>query len=368
MKAPLSHQRAVGRLIAAAASVFAIAGAVLAATLTATSAVAQSTESPAAVITAVASVGITVSDLDRAIAFYTGVLSFTKVSEVESSGDAIDRLSGVFAARSRTAGLTLGDERIELTQYLAPEGRPIPADSRSDDRWFQHIAIVVSDMDKAYAHLRAHHVRHASSGPQTLPGWNPNAGGISAFYFKDPDGHVLEVIHFPAGKGDPRWQTARDQLFLGIDHTAIVTADTDRSLSFYRDVLGMRIAGASENYGPEQEHLNSVFGARLRITTLRAASGPGVELLEYLAPNTGRPYPPDARANDLLHYHTTLITPDPLGLEKRLRETHSSWVSPGFVAASSAGVRAACQVRDPDGHPIVILQTQPEHAVAPGRP
>jgi hypothetical protein len=44
----------------------------------------------------------------------------------------------------------------------------------------------------------------------------------------------------------------------------------------------MRIAGESENYGPAQEHLNNVFGARLRITALRAFARPGVELLEYL--------------------------------------------------------------------------------------
>ena len=44
----------------------------------------------------------------------------------------------------------------------------------------------------------------------------------------------------------------------------------------------MRVAGESENYGPEQERLNNVFGAHLRITALRAASGPGIELLEYL--------------------------------------------------------------------------------------
>ena len=43
---------------------------------------------------------------------------------------------------------------------------------------------------------------------------------------------------------------------------------------------------------------HNVFGARLRITTLRAAAGPAVELLEYLTPRDGQPYPGDARAND----------------------------------------------------------------------
>ncbi len=64
-------------------------------------------------------------------------------------------------------------------------------------------------------------------------------------------------------------------MFLGIDHTAIVVDDTNASLRFYRDTLGMQVAGESENYDVEQEHLNNVFGARLRITALRAAAGPG---------------------------------------------------------------------------------------------
>ena len=65
---------------------------------------------------------------------------------------------------------------------------------------------------------------HASSGPQRLPDWNKNAGGIKAFYFKDPDEHPVEILQFPEGKGDPKWQRASDRLFLGIDHTAIVVS------------------------------------------------------------------------------------------------------------------------------------------------
>ena len=60
----------------------------------------------------------------------------------------------------RVARLRLGEEVIELTEYLAPRGRPAPVDTRSNDRWFQHIAIIISDMEHAYAHLRAHDVEH----------------------------------------------------------------------------------------------------------------------------------------------------------------------------------------------------------------
>ena len=194
---------------------------------------------------------------------------------------------------------------------------------------------------------------HASTVPQRLPDWNVNAGGIEAFYFRDPDGHFLEVLAFPAGKGDPKWQR-RDQLFLGIDHTAIVSHDTERSLGFYRDGLGLQLAGGAENYGVEQEHLNNVFGVRLRITTLRAPAGPGVELLEYLAPRDGRLTPRDLKANDLAHWHTTIVTG---GVEALLAKHFGGWlVSPSVVAAAPVQNGRALLVRDPDAHGVRIVE------------
>src|SRR5438874_1360430 len=267
-------------------------------------------------------VGITVTDMDRAVDFYSKVLTFQKVSDTEVAGESYEHLEGVFGLRIRVVRMRLGDEFIELTEYLAPKGRPIPVDSRSNDRWFQHIAIIVSDMDKAYAWLRQNKVEHASSGPQRLPDWNKNAAGISAFYFKDPDGHPVEVLHFPPDKGLDKWHRPTDKLFLGIDHTAIVVWDTDTSIKFYRDILGMQVAGESENYGTEQEHLNNVFGAHLRITALRGVSGPGIELLEYLAPRDGARFPADEHANDILHRQTMLITQDAQQAAGKLLSAH----------------------------------------------
>lgn len=304
---------------------------------------------------AVESVGVTVSDLDRAVDFFTRVLEFEKVSDLEVSGAEYERLDGVFGARARVARLRLGEEFLDLTEYLAPRGRPLPGDSRSHDRWFQHIAIIVSDMDRAYARLRDHHVVHASTGPQTLPAWNRAAGGIRAFYFKDPDGHPLEILQFPAGKGDWRWQR-QDRLFLGIDHTAIVVRDTEASLRLYRDVLGLAVAGESENHGPEQERLNNVFGARLRITALRAAAGPGIEFLEYLAPSDGRPAPDDLKSNDLAHWRVRLTTPGAADRLQALRRAGGRLVSPGTVTLPDdrLGFEEGLQLRDADGHALLL--------------
>ena len=161
----------------------------------------------APIVTAVDSVAIPVTDMDRAVAFYTEILGFHAVADREVAGTAYEHLFGVFGLRMRRVRLALGDEAIELMQFLVPRGRPLPADSRADDRWFQHIAIIVSDLDAAYTWLRRHGVEHASSGPQVLPDWNPAAGGIGAFYFRDPDGNFVEILQFPPGKGEPRWQS-----------------------------------------------------------------------------------------------------------------------------------------------------------------
>jgi catechol 2,3-dioxygenase-like lactoylglutathione lyase family enzyme len=306
---------------------------------------------PAISVTAVDSIGMTVSDMDRAVEFYTSVLSFEKMSDVEVTGREYELLSGVFGARMRVVRLQLGDESLELTEFLAPKGRPVPDDIRPNDRLFQHIAIIVSDMDKAYARLRQAGAEHASTAPQTLPPWNSNAAGIKAFYFRDPDRHFLEILQFPSDKGSAKWHRT-DRLFLGIDHTAMVVDDTERSLQFYRDSLKMAVAGGSENYDVEQEHLNNVFGARLRITTLRAPRGPGIELLEYLAPRDGRPAPVDLRANDLSHWQTTLIAREPERIFDLLRLRLFSLVSPTAVSLPSGklGFGRAVLVRDPDGH------------------
>ena len=312
----------------------------------------------AQLVKSVDAVGITVSDVDRSVEFFSKVLSFEKVSDIEVMGSEYERLQGVFGARMRIVRMRLGEEFIDLTEYLTPRGRPIPVDSRSNDQWFQHIAIVVSDMDRAYQQLRANKVQHTSTGPQRIPDWNKAAAGIKAFYFKDPDGHNLELIYFPSGKGNPKWQQSNGRLFLGIDHTAITVSDTARSLDFYRDVLGMKLAGESENYGTEQEHLNNVFASRVRISGLKAPSGFGIEFLDYLTPRDGRPMPPDTRANDLWHWQTAIRVARADAAADKLKTARVRFVSPGVttIPDRALGIAKGFIVRDPDGHGLQLIE------------
>ncbi len=306
----------------------------------------------------VESVGFTVSDMDKAIDFYTRVLPFEKISDDEIWGNEFEHLSGVFGARVRIVRLKLGNETLELTEYLTPQGRPVPIDSRSNDQWFQHVALIVSDMDKAYAHLRANKVRHASTGPQTLPAYITAAAGIKAFYFKDFDNHVLEILSFPADKGAPKWHelSKTGKLFLGIDHTAIVVNDTTKSLEFYREFLGLSVAGTSDNHGPEQEHLNNVRGAKLHISGLKTRdAGVAVEFLEYVSPRDGRPFLADTKSNDLWHWQTSFVGKE---IAPFFSSYRPEFISTGIILfdIQQLGFRKAALIRDPDGHAVRVVE------------
>jgi catechol 2,3-dioxygenase-like lactoylglutathione lyase family enzyme len=307
---------------------------------------------------AIDSIGMTVSDMDRSTAFYSDVLAFKPISDVEVDGPEYDQLWGVFGVRARVVRMQLGGQQLELIEFLAPpDVRPIPVPSYSNDLWFQHFAIVVRDMESAWAQLRKYHVRQISPRPQTIPISNPAAAGIKAIKFRDPDGHNLELLWFPDGKGNPVWHKPTEDLFLGIDHTAMTVRSTENSIKFYRDLLGLTVSGGTLNMGAEQEHLDSLPGARARVTSLVPTIGPpGLEFLEYELPTAGRPIPLDSHPTDLWHWQTTVVVPDVEAAAATLRGT-AQLISSRVVTLpdKALGFTKGFQVRDPDGHAIQII-------------
>ncbi len=216
-------------------------------------------------------IGLNVRDLPAAIAFYEAALGFS-ASAIEP-GDA--KLLGVRALH-RTL-LRRGGQCLELTA-CDPPGAPYPEGSASNDFWFQHCALVTSDIAAAYVRLHSAAFTPVSvDGPQALP------GGIVAFKFRDPDGHPLELIQFP--DGDPA--TAA-----GIDHSAIPVSDVARSVAFYASALGLVERARQVNTGPAQDALDGLAGVSVDVVALAPEmAAPHVELLGYRTPQ-GRPAPP----------------------------------------------------------------------------
>lgn len=301
-------------------------------------------------------IGLTVIDAEKSKDFYTKALLFEPVSDITVEGK-YSELEGVSDTRIRIVTLQLGDETIELMEYLDIEGKPIPPDSQSNDLWFQHMAIVVNDMDRAYEHLQSFTIEPISDEPQTIPQSNQASAGVRAFKFKDINGHNLELIWFPSDKGQDKWHTNDERLFLGIDHSAIAIANTEESLKFYRDILGMQVEGGSLNQGETQAHLDGLAEAEVKVTPLRPKqAGVGIELLNYIKPGNGRPIPNNQKSCDIAHMQVELVVDDIEKAVDILKQNQVEFVSPKLVKFPDADFfRQGCLIKDPDGHAMLLI-------------
>jgi catechol 2,3-dioxygenase-like lactoylglutathione lyase family enzyme len=307
--------------------------------------------------------GFTVVDVEREANFFVHVLQFEKVSDFHVVGSEYDKMEGVFNANMRIVHLRLGDQIVEFTQYVSPPtGRPIPVPSYSNDEWFEHMAIVVSDMDAAYKILQEKNVQQISAYPITIPQTNPGAAGIKAIKFHDPERHDMELLYFPPGKGDPSWQKPTNKLFLGLSHTAMTVGSTEKGVTFYRDLLGLDVGGITLNTGTTQEVLDDLFNDTCLVTAMIPASAPPhIEFLDYKTPPGGRPMPGDTKSNDVWHWQTTLVTKDIRAVTDRLRKAGAQFITPDVVAIprearAQLGFKKAVMVRDPNGHAIRLIE------------
>lgn len=176
----------------------------------------------------------------------------------------------------RSQTLALGPTRLDIMQA---RGRSYPAEVPGWSPLFQHCALVTTDVTRAMARLDMipGWTAISTNGPEHLP---ESSGGVTAFKFRDPEGHPLELISFPDVPAARPLESVG--LFLRIDHSAISVADAQRSIGFYTN-LGLNLGARTWNAGPEQARLDAVPGARLEVAALNLPSGwkPHVELLCY---------------------------------------------------------------------------------------
>ena len=297
-------------------------------------------------------VSITVSDLVGAAAFYRDWLGLDVGPEQTLGDPAWNRVLGLAqGTTARSADVTLGKHAIRLVAF-DPPGRPYPTMRASNDQWFEHVALVTGDMKAVWERLKGGAPGEITKGaPVLLP---PNTGGVTAFKFRDPEGHPLELIFFPEGIGAPVWHQTAGTGVRGYDHTAISVMDVDRSVAFYTGLLGFGIVGRSLNTGPEQDRLDGLDGCLVDVVALAPteAATPHVELLHYRTP-PGRTLTAEIQANDVASARQVHKVDDLDAMTRRLEAADVPFVSPGIVSLKAGGRGAA--VRDPDGHMIVLM-------------
>jgi catechol 2,3-dioxygenase-like lactoylglutathione lyase family enzyme len=304
-------------------------------------------------VTRIGRISFTTANADRLGAFYRRAFGFEPREIEHRSGTAFARLTGVENGHARALPLQLGQETIELIAFTQ-RGAPYPTNIECNDPRFQHIAIVVADMETAYSRLCACDGWTAITrpAPQRLPA---SSGAVTAFKFRDPEGHPLELLAFPSDNVPPRWREAphRHGPCLGIDHSAIVVSSTAASVAFYRQVLGFSVIGGSLNRGREQEQLDAVPGAVVEVTALDPGANPHLELLCYRSPGVPRGAPAALRSNDIAATRLMLEVDDMPALEHRLAAACVRLISTGIVPFRDN--RPALLIRDPDGHALLLL-------------
>jgi catechol 2,3-dioxygenase-like lactoylglutathione lyase family enzyme len=288
-------------------------------------------------------------------AFYRRAFGFAYCGGPKAD-PGLAELIGVAGAAAEVTVLRLGDELIALAQTL-PRGRRYPADVAGWNPLFQHFAIVVSDMAAAYKALQATGgwTPISTDGPQVLP---PSSGGVTAYKFRDPEGHPLELLAYPAGTVPAHWADRANRArgpSLGIDHSAISVADTERSVAFYAG-LGLKRIASSLNQGIEQENLDGICSPIVvEVTAMAPAaqSTPHVELLCYRGRlPRGQSL---AQPNDVASTRLVFDVASPLECAPSIAPRDPL---PSDSPTSQLG--SICMLRDPDGHLISLEIPQGE--------
>jgi catechol 2,3-dioxygenase-like lactoylglutathione lyase family enzyme len=306
---------------------------------------------------------LVVADVERAEQDYAGTFGCV----VERRGDIEPALTAVLCvrpARGRRSLLRLGRERIELLEFTDSMGRPYPPDSTSTDLWFQHMAIVVNDMTSAHRLVMANRRFRPISrnGPVRLP---DSSGGLTAFKFRDHDGHPLELLAFPDSRIPLAWREPDGSgPFVGIDHTAIAVSDADRTAGFFRSVFGFTEGTGTENRGPEQADLDDVEDVRVSVRQIAPdLPAPRLELLRY---HTGprRLIPRDTASNDIVATHSVIRVAS-LDATAAALARRGTPLALDMVMNLTGGMRAAL-VTGPDGHRFLVEERPSVSSLAGG--
>ncbi len=142
---------------------------------------------------------------------------------------------------------------------------------------------------------------------------------------------------------------------LAADHTGITVSNLERSLAFWRDVIGFEVSHFAHQSGELAEEITGVSGAELKLAVVKAPDGHKMELLEYLAPPDRKRI--NLRPCDVGSVHVALLVNDLDAVLERIAA--SGWKAAGKPQTLKTGPNAGKRVvyvRDPDGITIELMQ------------
>ena len=134
-------------------------------------------------------VGITVSDMDKMLSFYSGILGFDQQKIALEQGEYIDNFSALDGVVVTTAKLSNGVDEvlIELLKYHSHEGL-LTLESRLTNPGITHFALTVDDLESLYQRCTEGGISF-NAPPQLSPD-----GNAKVTFCRDPEGNLLELV------------------------------------------------------------------------------------------------------------------------------------------------------------------------------
>lgn len=145
-------------------------------------------------ITSLAHIGLTVSNLERSVAFYQDVLNLAYQGEMLMGGPETAALFQKEGCQARVAYLkpqNTDGPLVELIQFISTEAQQHTPSLFETS--ISELCFAVDDIDRETLRLKALGVKFISE-PQTFDSTKYGFGKSRAVYFYDPDGNILELI------------------------------------------------------------------------------------------------------------------------------------------------------------------------------
>lgn len=133
-------------------------------------------------------VGISVSDIERSIAFYRDMLGMEQACEIfPFGGENFSQIMDLENVQGRMCVIAKGNVQLELFEFSHPKPATRDPNYSVGDRGISHFGVEISDIESTYARLRAAGVRFHSPVLTFM-------SGMRAAYGRDPDGNVFELL------------------------------------------------------------------------------------------------------------------------------------------------------------------------------
>jgi glyoxylase I family protein len=167
--------------------------------------------------------------------------------------------------------------------------------------------------------------------------------------------YITSMSTRPTHKATARQASTNEIRIISADHTGITVSNLERSLAFWRDVLGFELSHTAHQTGELARQITGVEGAEIKLAVLKTPGGHKIELLEYLAPPNRKCA--NLRPCDVGSVHVALLVDDLDAVLARIAA--SGWQAAGKPQTLNTGPNAGKRVvyvRDPDGTTIEFME------------